>query len=72
MEAVIGSLLLGRESVFCLGAATHGDVQLDECLIIAGWGVYDAVVVWGPRAGLKRRMNVNELKPERLTQYYLP
>ena len=46
MEAVIGALLLLLDP-FSLGPATHGDVQLDECLIITGWGVDEAVIVWG-------------------------
>ena len=47
MEAIVGALLLDP---FCLGPTPHGDVQLDECLIVAGWWVVDRVetlVVWG-------------------------
>ena len=50
MEAIVGALLLDP---FCLGPPPHGDVQLDECLIVAGWWVVEvlwtveALVVWG-------------------------
>ena len=47
MEAVIGALLLLLDP-FSLGPAAHGDVQLDECLIVTGWWVDEAVIVWGP------------------------
>jgi len=50
VEAVVGSLLLVGHSVLVSGPSPHGDVQLDECLIIAGWGVDDCIVFWRSRA----------------------
>ena len=49
VEAIVGALLRGLLLLEPLGggAAAHGDVQLDECLIVTGWWVDEAVIVWG-------------------------
>ena len=63
VEAIVGALLRGLLLLEPLGggAAAHGDVQLDECLIVAGRGVVlggrvgggglQTVVVWGAHTG---------------------
>lgn len=64
VEAIVGALLRGLLLLLEPlggGAAAHGDVQLDECLIVAGRGVVlggrvgvgglQTVVVWGAHTG---------------------
>ena len=51
VEAVAGSFLLCRHSVFVSGSSPHGNVQFDERLVVAGRWVDDCVVFRGSRTG---------------------
>lgn len=49
--AVVGSLALQLAVLLALSAPPHGDVQLDECLIIGRGLVDQGAVVWRSHTG---------------------